>query len=53
VLLQDVDVLQEASGRDSDFEKQLLEAYQQTCLPHLAALATELSKAGKRALQRL
>jgi hypothetical protein len=40
-----VDVLQEASGRDSDFEKKLLEAYQQTCLPHIAVLEADLSQA--------
>jgi hypothetical protein len=46
--LQDVDVLQEASGRDSDFEQKLLEACQQTCLPHIAVLEAALSKARER-----
>jgi hypothetical protein len=45
-----VNVLQEASGRDGDFEKTLLEAYQQTCLPHLAALEADLSQARERSL---
>ncbi len=42
---QDVEVLQEASGHDSAFEKKLLEAYLQTCLPHIAAVEAGLSEA--------
>ncbi len=46
--MQDVDVLQEASGNDKVFEKKLLDAYQQTCVPHLAVLRADLSQASER-----
>ncbi len=49
---QDVDVLQEASGHDKEFEKKLLDAYQQTCLPHLAALEAALLQARRKEVRR-
>ncbi len=43
-------MLQEASGHDKDFEKKLLEAYQQTCVPHLAVLRTDPSMVKRKVL---
>ncbi len=38
-------MLQEASGHDAAFEKKLLDAYQQTCRPHISALEACLGNA--------
>ncbi len=41
-LSQDVTSLHEASGNDIEFEKTLLQAYQETCLPHFRRVQAEL-----------
>jgi HPt (histidine-containing phosphotransfer) domain-containing protein len=47
---QDIVCLQESSGNDKEFEKELLDAYLESCEPHLNKLP-ELLRVGKRAAE--
>ncbi len=50
---QDVTSLREASGNDIEFEKTLLQAYRETCLPHFRRVQVMLAEARDKIRSRL